>query len=97
MAKKKGQHLVPACYLSSFVANASQLKINNPRFQPGVYVNSNLLNEGWKMKGINHDDFKKSYFYTLPEDEPNNPSIENFLCSIEQCYRKNIKNYKMKK
>jgi len=90
MAKKKGQHLVPACYLNSFVADASQLNNDNPRFQPGIYVNSNLLDAGWKMKGVNHDDFKRSYFYTLPEDEPDNPSIENFLCGVEQSYRKNL-------
>ncbi|MFB2683240.1 DUF4238 domain-containing protein [Shewanella mangrovisoli] len=90
MADKKDQHLVPACYLSSFVADISDAAKHNPRLEAGVYVNSNTLDSGWKMRGINHKTFKKSYYYNLPEDNPNEPYIENFLSGIERLYRKNL-------
>lgn len=90
MAKKKGQHLVPACYLSSFVADISEIAKHNPKLEAGIYVNSNTLESGWKMRGINHKTFKKSYYYNLPEDNPNEPYIENFLSGVEGLYKKNL-------
>lgn len=90
VAEKKEQHLVPACYLSSFVADISEARKHNPKLEAGVYVNSNTLDSGWKMRGINHKAFKKSYYYNLPEDNPNEPYIENFLSSVEKDYRKNL-------
>ncbi len=90
VAEKKGQHLVPACYLSSFVADISEAVKYNPKLEAGVYVNSNTLDSGWKMRGIHHKTFKKSYYYNLPEDNPNEPYIENFLSGVEGSYRKNL-------
>lgn len=90
MAEKKGQHLVPACYLSSFVADISEIVKHNPKLEAGVYVNSNTLDSGWKMRGVNHKVFKKSYYYNLAEDDPNEPYIENFLSGVERLYKKNL-------
>ncbi|WP_322803970.1 DUF4238 domain-containing protein [Vibrio alfacsensis] len=90
MAEKKGQHLVPACYLSSFVADISEIVKQNPKLEAGVYVNSNTLDSGWKMRGVNHKVFKKSYYYNLAEDNPNEPYIENFLSGVERLYKKNL-------
>ncbi|HCE4545020.1 TPA: DUF4238 domain-containing protein [Vibrio parahaemolyticus] len=90
MAEKKGQHLVPACYLSSFVTDVSDATKHNPKLEAGIYVNSNTLDAGWKMRGVNHKTFKKSYYYNLPEDNPNEPYIENFLSGVERLYRNNL-------
>ena len=90
MAEKKGQHLVPVCYLSSFVTNVSEAEKHNPKLEAGIYVNSNTLDAGWKMRGVNHKTFKKSYYYNLPEDNPNEPYVENFLSGVERLYRKNL-------
>lgn len=90
MAEKKGQHLVPACYLSSFVTHLSEAEKHNPKLEAGIYVNSSTLDAGWKMRGVNHKVFKKSYYYNLPEDNPNEPYIENFLSGVERSYRKNL-------
>ncbi|WP_217517359.1 DUF4238 domain-containing protein [Vibrio metschnikovii] len=84
MSKKKGQHLVPACYLKSFVAK--QTKHKNKNFEPGVYVSSKSLDSGWKMRGVNHDEFKISYFYNLSDDSIDRPQVENYLSSIERKY-----------
>lgn len=91
MAEKKGQHLVPACYLRSFIADISELQKQNPMLESGVYVNSKTLNSSWKMRGINHSIFKKSYYYNLPEDNPSKPYIENYLSSVERWFPKNLK------
>ncbi|WP_165383034.1 DUF4238 domain-containing protein [Acinetobacter sp. WCHAc060033] len=88
MAEKKGQHLVPACYLGSFIADIEELKKENPKVEAGIYVNSKKLDSGWRMKGVNHDIFKKSYYYNLPEDDSKKPFIENYLSSVES---KNLK------
>jgi hypothetical protein len=90
VAEKKGQHLVPACYLSSFVADISKEAKHSPKLEAGVYVNSSKLDSGWKMRGVNHKTFKKSYYYNLPEDNPKEPYIENFLSGVEKLYRKNL-------
>lgn len=91
MAEKKAQHLVPACYLEAFIAkDISDLKKKNPNFEAGVYVSNNSLTSGWKMRGIHHKTFVKSYFYNVKSDDPNNPYVENFLCSIESQYKKNL-------
>ncbi|HAS6217570.1 TPA: DUF4238 domain-containing protein [Vibrio vulnificus] len=84
MSKKKGQHLVPACYLKSFVAKQTNSK--NIKFDPGVYVSSKCLNSGWKMRGVNHDEFKISYFYNLSDDSNDRPKVEDYLSSIESKY-----------
>lgn len=91
MAEKKNQHLVPVCYLSSFIAEKSGLQSQNLEFEAGVYVNSKTLDSGWKMKGVKNKVFTKSYYYNLPEDDPNNPYIENYLASVESKYLKNLK------
>lgn len=91
MAEKKNQHLVPVCYLSPFIAEKSGSQSQNPEFEAGVYVNSKMLDSGWKMKGVKNKVFTKSYYYNLPEDDPNNPYIENYLASVESKYLKNLK------
>lgn len=91
MANKKNQHLVPACYLKSFISDVPKSEANNPRFQTGVYVNSKFLDGKWKLKGINNGVFTESYYYTLPEEDPDHPAIENFLSVIESSFRKNLK------
>ena len=91
MAEKKNQHLVPVCYLNSFIADKPEVKSQNPEFEAGIYVNSKMLDSEWKMKGVKNKVFTKSYYYNLPEDNPNNPYIENYLASVESKYLKNLK------
>ncbi|HAS8533422.1 TPA: DUF4238 domain-containing protein, partial [Vibrio vulnificus] len=90
VAEKKGQHLVPECYLRSFIADISEIEKHNPKHEAGVYVSSKALDSGWKMRGVKHSTFKKSYYYNLPEDNPNEPYIENFLSGVERLYRTNL-------
>lgn len=94
MAEKKGQHLVPACYLRSFITDIEDVIKLNPKAEAGVYVNSKTLDAGWKMRGVNHKVFKESYYYNLPEDDPSNPYIENYLASVESSFRKNVQKVK---
>ncbi|TXX49928.1 DUF4238 domain-containing protein [Vibrio cholerae] len=88
MAQKTDQHLVPACYLRSFLADISDLQKNNPKMKSGVFVSSKTLDSGWKMRGVNHNIFTVNKFYNLPEDDENEPIIENFLSTVESLYRK---------
>lgn len=91
MPEKKNQHLVPACYLRNFEADVSEKQRKNPRFASGVYVNNNKLTDKWKLKSVTHKSFTKSYFYNLPEDDPRQPLIENYLSTVEADYGKYIK------
>ncbi len=91
MPKKKNQHLVPACYLRYFEADISEIKKINPKFCGGIYINNNKLSETWKLKSVTHQSLTKTYFYNLPEDDPKQPQIENYLSLIEGEYAKYIK------
>ncbi|PKM43999.1 MAG: hypothetical protein CVV05_14270 [Gammaproteobacteria bacterium HGW-Gammaproteobacteria-1] len=86
MSEKKNQHLVPACYLINFTADVSEEKKVNPNFTSGIYVNVKTLSSEWKLKSIRHKSLTKSYFYNLPEDDPKQPVIENFLSKVEGVY-----------
>ncbi|AMG12225.2 TPA: DUF4238 domain-containing protein [Vibrio vulnificus] len=88
MAQKTDQHLVPACYLRSFLADISDLQKSNPKMKSGVFVSSKTLDSGWKMRGVNHTTFTANKYYNLPEDDENEPMIENFLSTVESSYRK---------
>lgn len=94
MAEKKNQHLVPACYLKGFEARPSREMLENPKFKTGVYVNNNLLNAGWKMKGVHNGVFTKSYYYNLAADNPSRPEVENYLCEVEGVLSKYLKEIK---
>jgi len=94
VAEKKNQHLVPACYLKGFEAIPSNEMLQNPKFKTGVFVNNNLLNAGWKMKGVHNGVFTKSYYYNLASDNPNEPEIENYLCRVEGILSKYLKEIK---
>jgi hypothetical protein len=86
--EKKNQHLVPACYLRRFEADVSEMRKSNPNYSSGLYVNDNKLTSGWKLRSVTHKSLTKPYFYNLPEDDPKNPLIENFLSEIEGNYKK---------
>lgn len=88
MPVKKNQHLVPACYLRNFEADVSEKRLKNPNFSSGIYVNNSTLTAGWKLRSVKHKIFTKSYFYNLPEDDPNEPYIENYLSYVENEYNK---------
>jgi hypothetical protein len=88
MAEKKNQHLVPACYLRNFEADVSDMQKVNPEFSSGVYVNDNKLAGKWRLKSVDHKLFTRSYYYTLHEDDPRQPKVENFLSQVEGDYAK---------
>ena len=94
MAEKKNQHLVPACYLKGFEACPSDEMLANPKFKAGVYVNNNLLNARWKMKGVHNSVFTKSYYYNLAADNPSKPEVENYLSEVEGILSKYLKEIK---
>lgn len=91
MAEKKNQHLVPACYLKGFEAIPTDEMLKNPKFETGVYVNNNFLNIGWKLRGIRHGVFTKSYYYNLDSDDPRQPIIESYLSIVEGDLSKYLK------
>ncbi|MBP0047498.1 DUF4238 domain-containing protein [Marinobacterium sp. AK62] len=86
--EKKNQHLVPACYLRRFEADVSEMRKSNPNYSSGIYVNDNNLSSGWKLRSVTHKSLTRPYFYNLPEDNPKDPLIENFLSVIEGKYKK---------
>ena len=86
MAKKKDQHLVPKCYLKSFLA-----QVSNQEIEAGIYVNSKNLDSSWRMRGLKHKTFTKTRYYNLFDDDPNNPRIEDFLSIIESSYPKHLR------
>lgn len=86
MPEKKNQHLVPACYLKNFVADVSEEQSLNPKFKSGIYVNDNKLSSGWKLRSVRHHSLTKPYYYNLPEDDPRQPLIENYLSKVEGVY-----------
>ena len=91
MSEKKNQHLVPACYLKYFEADVSEQRKVNSKFCGGIYINNNKLTEEWKLRSVRHKSLTKSYFYNLPEDNPKQPLIENYLSIVEDDYSKYIK------
>jgi len=91
MAEKKNQHLVPACYLRNFEANISDKIKINPKYTSGIYVNDNRLSAGWKLKSVTHKSLTKPYFYNLPEDDPKQPIVENYLSVVEGEYATYVK------
>lgn len=88
MPEKKNQHLVPACYLRNFMADVSEQQRVNPNYESGVYINDKTLSSGWKLRSVNHSTFTKPYYYNLPEDDPKQPLIENYLAKVESDYPK---------
>lgn len=88
MPEKKNQHLVPACYLQRFEADVSEMQKSNPNYSSGIYINDSRLISGWKLRSVTHNTFTKPYFYNLPEDDPREPIVENFLSVIEGKYKK---------
>lgn len=90
MPEKKNQHLVPACYLRNFEADVSEIKKQNPKYSSGIYINDNQLSAGWKLKSIRHKSLTKPYFYNLPEDDPKQPLVENYLSIVESDYASHI-------
>lgn len=91
MPEKKKQHLVPACYLKNFIANTTEQLKENPNYESGIYVNNNTLTSGWKLRSIRHVSLTKPYFYNLPEDNPEQPMVENFLSKVEGDFSKYFK------
>lgn len=88
MPEKKNQHLVPACYLRRFEADVSEFQKSNPNYSSGIYINDSRLTSGWKLRSVSHKTFTRPYFYNLPEDDPREPQIENFLSVVEGNYKK---------
>lgn len=91
MPEKKKQHLVPACYLKNFIADTPEQLKNNPNYESGIYINNNTLTSGWKLRSIRHTSLTKPYFYNLPEDNPEQPVVENFLSKVEGEFSKYFK------
>ena len=100
MAEKKKQHLVPKVYLKGFLTDPREEMLKNPYFEPGIFVNNALLNEGWRHRGLDNGVFTRSYYYNLDYDDPKQPIIENYLAAVEgqlkkyleQIYAGNIDN-----
>ena len=46
------------------------------------------LSSEWKLKSVTHKSLTKAYFYNLPEDNPKQPLIENYLSIVEGDYAK---------
>lgn len=92
MPDKKSQHLVPACYLKHFAAEIPAKNLSNPNFESGVYVNSSTLEDGWKLRGVRHNVFTKSYYYNLESDNSKSPVVEIYLSHIEGIYSECVRN-----
>jgi hypothetical protein len=82
MPNYKNQHLVPACYLQNFLADETEEQKSNPHFEQGVFVKNYSVQRDWKLRGLSHNVFTKSYYYNLKGDNEN-PIIEKYLGSIE--------------
>jgi hypothetical protein len=91
MSEKKNQHLVPACYLRNFEADVSEIRKVNSKFCSGIYINNKKLTGKWNLRSVLHKSLTKSYFYNLPEDDPQRPLIENYLSIVESDYVRYIK------
>lgn len=86
MSKHKHHHILPAAYLSGFIAfEPPPEHKNKPKFELGVYTNDEKLSAEWKMKGVRHKDFTRYKYYNLP-DQGNELAVEHFLGEKEGEY-----------
>ncbi|MGY4823905.1 DUF4238 domain-containing protein [Stutzerimonas chloritidismutans] len=94
MAAHKGQHIIPACYLRGFIAAEAPIEHRGSKnYELGVYVNNKIVSQKWKMRGVNHEVFKKSWFYNI--SEPGNElHVEKSLSGIEGRYANSLKEIK---
>lgn len=88
MAQYKKQHLVPQVYLKNFIKES---KNENSKHKQGIYVTDKEFC-GWKEKATGHGTFVKPYFYTLENEDKDNPIVEKYLSTIESKYTKTLEN-----
>src|SRR5947209_10727602 len=84
--EKKGQHLVPVCYLNGFLSPEVPPKYrDNPHFKNGVWISDANLSTRWKLKAPENI-LKKTRYYNLPGDSSERPIIEDVLHFFETRY-----------
>jgi len=97
LSDKKKQHLIPQCYLKSFVDRIPPEGVPESKYKPAVWTVDKSLQESPIRKGPNNA-LWKPYFYNLDEDDLNKPHVENFLSIVENNYSsvlKKIENHEM--
>ncbi|MBX3282922.1 MAG: DUF4238 domain-containing protein [Acidobacteria bacterium] len=79
----KKQHLVPVSYLNGFLSDSvPQEYLNNPFFEPGVWVTDPLLSGKWRLKSPKTICRRKNY-YNLNDEVDRNPVVEQALGLFE--------------
>lgn len=85
MAKKR-QHIVPRVYLKPFLDHAAPEGWPEDRpFEPAVWVLNPSL-EGRPRRRSPANILWQSYFYSLREDDPDRPWIEESLSRLESAF-----------
>lgn len=85
MTKKKKQHLIPQCYLKSFVDPQPPSNVPKKKYHPSVWLLDKSLKNAPNRKAPKNI-LWKSYFYNLEKDNPEQPYVEEFLSKIEGKY-----------
>ena len=85
MPDKKKQHLIPKCYLQSFVDPIPPEGVPASKYEPAIWTVDKSLREAPTRKGPNNA-LWKPYFYNLEKDDPSKPYIEDFLSIVESNY-----------
>lgn len=85
MTIKKKQHLIPQCYLKSFVDSEPPPNVPENKYHPSVWLLDKSLKNSSKRKAPKNI-LWKSYFYNLKEDNIEQPYVEGFLSKVEGRY-----------
>jgi len=86
MAKKQ-QHFVPKIYLKAFLdPNLPPDWPEGRPFTPAVWVQDPTLTGKPKRRAPSHSVFKDNHLYTLANDDPKHPKIEDALSELESAF-----------
>jgi len=84
MTKKKEQHIIPQCYLKSFVDSDPPTDVTSKEYHPSVWLLDKSLKNAKRKAPKNI--LWKSYFYNLEKDNIEQPFVEEFLSKVEGKY-----------
>ncbi|NNE47245.1 MAG: DUF4238 domain-containing protein, partial [Rhodothermales bacterium] len=87
MAEKKKQHIIPECYLKSFVDDTPPAGVSMELYEPAVWITDKSLKEASRRRAPNNVLWKNRY-YNLEADNPSRPRIEEELAWLEGRYAK---------
>ena len=85
MTIKKQQHLIPQCYLKSFVDSEPPPNVPDNKYHPSVWLLDKSLKNSPNRKAPKNI-LWKSYFYNLKQDDLEQPYVEDFLSKVEGRY-----------